>query len=120
MGWDKRTIGPDAPCSDCPFRLKSAGGWLGGHPVETYRQPPSIGMPTTCHKTDRGADDSRSKFCAGALATIANSGVDVPEEYREAVDLVGKREDCFPDTNVFAEHHAFADEFAASLKEKGF
>lgn len=112
--WDKRVLKLTEPCNDCPFRKRSLPGYLGGHPLEPYRQPPSAGMPTTCHCTDKGASDSRSAFCAGSLAVINNDpNVEVLPEYADAAEAVGKRAECFDTVDDFAQHHHKADEFAA-------
>jgi hypothetical protein len=107
LDWeDKRTVGRQKPCSGCPFKIKSAPGFLGGHPLEPYRQPPSVGMPTSCHCDDKGADDPRTSFCAGSLAVIANDpNVEPLPEYADAVAQIGKRDDCFATVEAFAEHH---------------
>jgi hypothetical protein len=109
---DRRTLGHTKPCLECPFRIASPGGYLGGHPLKPYRQPPSIGMPTSCHCHDRGAHDPRTRFCAGSLAVIANDpGVTPLPLYAEAVQAVGERADCFGSVEDFAEHHQDADEW---------
>lgn len=111
--WDKRSLRVTEPCKGCPFRSKALPGYLGGHRLESYRQPPSAGMPTSCHCTDKGADDPRTSFCAGALAVIANDPDVTPlPEYAEAAAAVGKRDDCFATVADFAEHHKDADRFA--------
>lgn len=113
MSWDKRQLRVKEPCNECPFRKRSLPGYLGGHPLEPYRQPPSAGMPTSCHCTDRGAGDPRTSFCAGSLAVIANDPDVTPlDEYAEAAAVVGKRDDCFDTVADFAKHHERADEFA--------
>lgn len=113
MTWDKRSLRHTEPCKGCPFRKRSLPGYLGGHRLEAYRQPPSIGMPTTCHCTDKGADDPRSAFCAGALAVIANDSSVTPlDDYVDQVGAVGKRDDCFDTVADFADHHKHADRFA--------
>lgn len=118
--WDKRQLRHREPCKECPFRKRSLPGYLGGHPLEPYRQPPSAGMPTTCHCGDKGADDPRSSFCSGALAVIANDPkVEPLPEYREAVEAVGKRADCFDTVEDFADHHREADAFAARCRKEG-
>lgn len=110
MSWDKRNCRLTEPCKECPYRKRSMPGYLGGHPLEPYRQPPSAGMPTSCHMTDKGADDPRTSFCAGSLAVIANDPNVVPlEEYAEAVTLIGSRPDCFDTVEDFAEYHKDAD-----------
>jgi hypothetical protein len=74
-------------------------------------------MPTTCHRSDKGADDPRSSFCAGALAVICNDpSVEPLPEYAEAAAKVGKRDDCFDTVDDFAEHHKGADAFAARCR----
>lgn len=74
-------------------------------------------MPTSCHCTDRGADDPRTAFCAGSLATIAADGsVEPLPEYAAAVAAVGARDDCFGSVADFAEHHKGADAFAARVR----
>ena len=112
MSWDKRTLGHKKPCPDCPFRVNALPSYLGGWPLETYAQPPSIGMPTSCHRFDKGAEDVRTKFCAGSLATIANDPDVVPlDDYAEAVAAVGPRDDCLPTAAAFRELHKHADRF---------
>lgn len=104
--WDQRQAHRQKPCSGCPFKKKSAPGFLGGHPLEPYRQPPSVGMPTSCHCDDKGADNPGTSFCAGSLAVIANDpNVEPLPEYAEAVAKIGKRDDCFDTVADFAEHH---------------
>ena len=116
-GWDKRTLRNKEPCRDCPFRVKALPGYLGGHPLEPYAYPPSVGMPTTCHRTDKGAGSPLSGFCAGSLAMIANDPDVTPlAEYAEAVEAVGPRDDCMTSSDQFREHHARADEFAERTK----
>lgn len=115
--WDQRQLRHTDPCKECPFRKRSLPGYLGGHPLEPYRQPPSAGMPTTCHCTDKGAGDPRSSFCAGALAVIMNDpAVEPLPEYAAAAHQVGKRDDCFDGVEAFAEHHKDADAFAARCR----
>jgi hypothetical protein len=117
LTWDKRKLKNPEPCKECPFRKKSLPGFLGGHPLEPYRQPPSVGMPTSCHCTDHGADDERTGFCAGSLAVIANDpDVQPLLEYKEACERVGPREDCFDSLEDFARYHEGADEFAARCR----
>ncbi|HUR09638.1 MAG TPA: hypothetical protein VM347_44370 [Nonomuraea sp.] len=118
-GWDKRRLLNKQPCADCPFRKASAKGWLGGHPLDAYAQPPGVGMPTSCHRTDRGADNPRTGFCAGSLAMIANSGVQPLADYADAAAQVGPRDDCIEDEAAFREHHAFATEFRSKLHRDG-
>lgn len=114
--WDQRTLRRKEPCNECPFRKRAPAGYLGGHRLEPYRQPPSAGMPTTCHRTDKGAGDPRSGFCAGALAVIANDPQIEPlPTYAAAVAAVGSRDDCFASVADFAEHHKHADEFATQF-----
>jgi hypothetical protein len=117
-GWDNRSLRVKKPCDECPFRKRSLPGYLGGHRLEPYRQPPSVGMPTSCHCSDYGASDERTSFCAGSLAVIANDPTVQPLlEYKEIVADVGQREDCFATVEAFAEHHSGADEFAARCEE---
>jgi hypothetical protein len=106
MKWDQRQARLTKPCKECPFRCKSIAGYMGGYDLETYRQPTSIGMPTTCHMSDFGAGNPRSTLCAGSLATIANDPyVDPLFEYKDAVEAIGKREDCFETVEAFSEYH---------------
>jgi hypothetical protein len=112
MSWDQRTLRLTEPCKECPFRTRAPAGYMGGHPLERYRQPPSAGMPTSCHRSDKGADDPRTGFCAGALAVIANDpDVQPLAEYAEAAATVGQRADCFATVAAFAEHHKDAHRF---------
>jgi hypothetical protein len=106
MCWDKRTLRLDGPCKECPFRKVAPAGYLGGHPLEPYRQPPSVGMPTSCHMTDKGADSEQTSFCAGSLAVINNDpDVQPLDDYAAAAAKIGPREDCFATVADFAEHH---------------
>lgn len=112
MSWDNRTLRLDEPCKECPFRKKAPPGYLGGYRLETYAEPPAVGMPTTCHRSDKGADDPRTSYCAGALAVIANDpDVEPLEEYEEAAAAIGKRDDCFETVDAFREHHKDAHKF---------
>lgn len=112
--WDKRVLKRSEPCKECPFRKRCAPGYLGGHQLEPYRQPPSAGMPTSCHCTDKGADSAATGFCAGSLAVICNDpNIEPLPEYAAAAGSVGKRDDCFATIADFAEHHKDADAFAA-------
>jgi hypothetical protein len=120
MGWDQRTLQSRQPCADCPFKVKSAPGWLGGYPLDSYAQPPSVGMPTSCHRTDKGASDLRTGFCAGSLATIANDpDVEPLADYAAAVEAVGPRPDCIASVDEFRAHHAPAEGFRARLLAAG-
>jgi hypothetical protein len=113
MSWDKRTLRRREPCKQCPFRRVAPPGYLGGHSLDTYAQPPSVGMPTTCHKGDRGASDPRSSYCAGALGLINNDpGIEPLPEYAEAAAQIGLRDDCFESAEAFREHHRHADRYA--------
>lgn len=115
--WDQRTLRLSEPCKECPFRKRSPAGYLGGHPLEPYRQPPSAGMPTSCHRGDKGADDCRTSFCAGSLAVINNDpDVEPLPEYAEAAAKIGKRDDCFATVADFAEHHK--DTFVVPWNER--
>jgi hypothetical protein len=60
--WDKRSLRLTEPCKECPFRKQALPGYLGGHRLESYRQPPSAGMPTSCHCSDKGAGDPRTSY----------------------------------------------------------
>lgn len=111
---DNRKLYHKSPCDDCPFKVRSLPGYLGGYRLEPYRSPPSVGMPTTCHKRDYGADEPESALCAGACAVIANDpNIQPLADYADAVKSVGKREDCFPSIEAFSEHHKNADRFAS-------
>ncbi|MEJ7831313.1 MAG: hypothetical protein WKF79_00220 [Nocardioides sp.] len=77
-------------------------------------------MPTSCHRTDRGARDPRTGFCAGSLALIANDpNVEPLAEYADAVEQVGTRSDCIGTVDEFRERHGYAEEFRQRLYRDG-
>lgn len=103
---DNRTLQHRKPCKECPYRRKSPAGYLGGYPLEPYRQPPSAGVPTTCHMKDKGAADPATAFCSGSLAVIANDPKVTPAPgYELAALAVEDRETCFGSVEEFAEYH---------------
>lgn len=118
--WDQRTLKRTKPCAECPYRKVSAPGWLGGHSLDGYAMPPSVGMPTSCHCSDHGAASSATAFCAGSLALIANDpDVEPLPEYEEAVAAVGPRDDCISTVEQFRQRHAYADKFRMRLAAEG-
>jgi hypothetical protein len=74
------------PCRQCPWRRKSAPGWLGAGSPESFVATLMLDIePLPCHSTidynrpdwhvrwTRGLD-KKAKLCAGALIAAANSG----------------------------------------------
>lgn len=96
------------PCVECPWRKASAAGWLGGYSPEWYADALSHGEIPACHLNDHGPESDKTAFCAGAAATMANACQQPYKQKgaREAVDGVGKREDCFSHQALFYQHHA--------------
>lgn len=105
MPWDLRQLRHKKPCSDCPFKKESLPGWMGGFSLDSYAQPPSVGMPTSCHQADFGSRSPKTTFCAGSCAVIANDAELERHVIYPAVDEVGPREDCFPSVEAFVQHH---------------
>lgn len=73
----------DSPCSECPFRRKSAAGWLGDATPQSFISEISLEHPLPCHPTIDYADpdwlekwtsQSIGRICAGSLILSANMG----------------------------------------------
>jgi hypothetical protein len=96
------------PCRECPWRKRSAPGWLGGHDPEFYTDAVADNEVPACHLRDFGPFNPKSSMCAGALAVISNSAVDPwkTDGGPEAKARVGRRDDCFGHYRLFYEHHA--------------
>jgi hypothetical protein len=84
------------PCEHCPFRhdvkpflRPSRGEELAYHATNPYNSFP-------CHKTTVSADDDEgnmmcvgtTKECAGFMTLQINEGMDIPEGFTPATDLV--------------------------------
>lgn len=113
---DNRIFGIKKPCKDCPFKKTSTPNYLGGFSLEAYAQPPSVGLPTSCHRNDYGAANEATHMCAGSLATIANDPAIefLSPKYKMAIDEVSadSRSLCFDSVEDFKEHHEDADKYA--------
>lgn len=97
------------PCNECPWRLASTAGWLGGHPAEYYADSVMNNEVPACHCRDHGADSDDTAFCAGALSVMANacmSAWNAAGDGDAARTLVGRRDDTFRHPMMFYEHHA--------------
>jgi hypothetical protein len=96
------------PCRQCPWRDNSLQGYLGGTAPEVYADAVRGNHVPVCHMNDYGPDDSRSAFCAGALATMKNACIAAytPHGAEQARQKVDRRDDCFVHPIAFYEYHA--------------
>lgn len=66
------------PCNQCPWRRKSAAGWLGADTPEGFLATTMAGVAMPCHTAiDYERDDweeqaEKGPFCAGALVFLKN------------------------------------------------
>jgi hypothetical protein len=99
------------PCKECPFRRKSAPGWLGRDTPEGFITTAMADHPMPCHlEVDYEQKDWRTQaasapLCAGALIFFANTcklSRD-PERPRLKPD----RANVFNNPREFIEHHAY-------------
>jgi len=107
------------PCKECPFRRKSAPGWLGAeeNPEEFVKGALAdyADYPLPCHATidynDRGWLENqylRAPLCAGALIFCKNN-MKLPRdpERSESVRAVKQdHEQIFSTPDEFMRHHA--------------
>lgn len=108
------------PCEECPWRLTSPKGWLGGHDPEMYADAVAENEVPACHLVDYGPDDDRTSMCAGALAVAANACI---QPYKteggiEAVKMVGRRDDVFTHPALFYTYHSGKEWVMRILRSK--
>ncbi len=103
-----RPASGQAPCGECPFRRRSAAGWLGEATPQSFISEISLERPLPCHPTidyddpawlSKWMAQSIGRICAGSLIMSANMGK-LP------------RDPAFPrlppdDESVFANHLQF-------------
>ena len=92
------------PCNECPWRLSSLPGYLGGNTPETYADMVQCNTAPPCHTKD-GA------FCVGGLAVLNNSctAPRYPAGAADAAEIIGERGDCFKWVRDFYRHHSGKD-----------
>jgi hypothetical protein len=113
------------PCAECPFRKKSAPGWIGGHQnVGEIIDIVEAGHKFPCHtRVNRFMEIQRecgcepdfeeaceqSPTCMGALSFLANC-LKLPRNPYVAlqVRIVGKNPDVFSSRKAMTYHHAAA------------
>lgn len=108
------------PCNECPWRLSSAVGWLGGFTPEFYTDAVMNNEVPACHLRDHGPYDPNTAMCAGALSVMSNGCVSAWKTIGgdEARSKVGRRDDTFGHPYRFFEHHAEADYVHPLLRSK--
>lgn len=96
------------PCAECPWRIDSPAGWLGGFTPEFYTDAVMNNEVPACHLRDYGPDDDDTAMCAGALSTMKHGcqSAWMTEGGDEAKAIVGARDDTFKHPYQFFEHHA--------------
>lgn len=101
-------LGRKTPCHECPWRIGSPQGYLGGHPPEMYADAVDNNEVPACHLRDNGPNSRMTDMCAGALATMANQCKSAcnTEGGEDARRIVGRRSDCFAHVADFYEYHA--------------
>lgn len=107
------------PCKQCPWRKASAQGFLGGNSPEQYADMVAANQVPNCHMTE--GKGKRPAFCAGSLATMANSCI-TPRYPEGASHLdskaVGQRADCFRWVKDFYAYHTRGLEYVHRLLRK--
>lgn len=96
------------PCSECPWRLVSPAGWLGGYSPEYYTDAVMNNEIPACHNSDFGPDSSETAMCAGALSVMANACISAwkQEGGEEARKEVGTSQETFYHPTLFYTHHS--------------
>lgn len=104
---------PKKPCAECPFRRKSAPGYLGAHTFDEFFDRFKHDRVMECHMTvDYESDekthleqieDGDASYCAGALIMFRNQckvsrDPDRPEMPKDV-------ENVFQWNHEFEEHH---------------
>jgi hypothetical protein len=102
---DKRKLGHKKPCKECPFRKNALKGYFGGHPMNSYVDPVESGLPTSCHKHDKGINDPETKLCAGALGVIKNDPNIEPWDHIKGLEEKVNSEEVFTSIAELREHH---------------
>ncbi len=108
------------PCKECPWRLASAGGWLGGHPSDYYTDSIRADNPISCHMTLE--EGRREALCAGSLVHYRNK-LQKPRrlDLNAAVESVEPSPLVFRLTQDFTTHHApIANAIAAQMGHMEF
>lgn len=101
------------PCAECPWRLNSAQGFLGGWSPESYADAVANNEIPCCHMVDHGPESNKSAMCVGSLATSKNSCIN-PHKTPGAIDAqnkIGKRDDCFKWVKDFYEYHTHGKKY---------
>ena len=102
------------PCSECPWRRKSAPGWLGSQftPEEWVELAKSDHI-IPCHKEMERSDAQ----CVGAAMFRANI-CKVPRD-RNAIDSEPNKVTVFANGNEFVEHHRKYGLVSSELQTNG-
>lgn len=97
------------PCKACPFRRKSAPGWLGAStPEEFLREQTLRDLEMPCHSTVDYENPwwrdrlDQARFCAGALIFFANICKLSRDPSRPRLP---KSSEVFASPQEFLEHH---------------
>lgn len=99
------------PCNECPWRRKSAPGWLGPFTAEEWLALVHSDVPIACHVTipEGGHDDDWSqpglRQCAGAAQFRANV-FKSPRNPQVARAAERDEETVFKWNDEFLAHHA--------------
>ncbi len=106
-------------CKQCPFRPKSAPGWLGSYDVGSVFRSIWKGFPFFCHsvinykaKTWEATAMKKGKLCLGGLvfahkihAPDAEIQHEPIREARKLALVIAPRIECM-DAKAFGEHHS--------------
>jgi len=100
-------------CKDCPWRVNSAKGWLGGQEPELFTGLVEMGEKLPCHATMKGdlsledlKTDTKTRHCYGALTTMKNScKLSSNPKIAEQVKKVERDSSFFSFFSQFLAHH---------------
>ena len=100
---------PVKPCDECPYRIASVPGWLGGNDLRVYSLAITNDIEVPCHKTMKLPPDEQH-YCSGLAITRVNSckqarqNLTIIKSEKAATDSVWSRE-CFSFRHQFENHH---------------
>lgn len=95
----------DRPCKGCPWRRRSAPGWLGPFDADEWLAIVHSDEPIACHETIQVSDSWEGALqCAGS-AIFRDNVCKSPRDPAVAVGPVNKRL-VFASSKEFKEHHS--------------
>lgn len=96
------------PCKQCPFRVKSAPGYLGASVVNDFLATTMSDAEMLCHSTVNYEDPfwqsklDKARLCAGSVIFYANI---LKMSRRPDAPVLSKSEEVFKSPKDFLKHH---------------